>query len=176
MGRGASGADGGQTAAPAPRRSSLNWDEPYAKALGRRRHPEHGDVGASIDTYWREGVSFELASGAAPFDLYTGRVFDEHQVFHPQGEFWIGADRPVPNRRLTNSALEALTPEQITDVFVRYSNGDYGSGEAGFAVYELGEVKVYLVDDATRTLEGEPPGRDPATSPGPQTLMLPSDY
>ena len=159
------------------RRSSLNPEGTYARPVRRRRAREYEPgLGITWDRYEYRGQSFELLSGPPPFDLQTGRIFEDHEVYNESGA-WIGADRPVPHRRLTNGALAALSGAEIQSLFERYREGDYGEGECGFAVYEsLRGERLYLVDEATRSLEGEPPLRDPRTSPGPQTLLLASEY
>ena len=176
MGRGR-GQDQRATRGGDGRRSSLNADSPYARPLTRRRSHEHPEgFGIAYEVYEHAGRTFELLSASPPFELGTERVFEDHDVY-TEGGAWIGADRPVPHRRLTNSALAALEGAEITDLFARYAGADYGEGECGFAAYETrGGERVWLVDDATRSLEGDEPLRDPASSPGPQTLMLPSDY
>lgn len=165
------GPDGSQ------QRSSLNPLSPYAKPLARKRASEFPPgLGIAWERYEHRRSSFELLSGPCPFDLETGRVFEDHDVHNEQGA-WIGADRPVPHRRLTNGVLANLSGAEIKSLFDRYAEGDYGEGECGFAVYEsrAGE-RLYLIDDATRSPEGEPALRDPKTTPGPQTLMLSEEY
>lgn len=176
MGRG-SGHETGSGPSGILRGDSLNPESVYAKPVSRQPDPEH--EGVSIDTYRYQGQTCELRSGALPFDLETGRIFEDHEVFTPSGA-WIGADRPVPHRRMTNGALTELGPEVVGQLFERYENGDFGDpedgGEIGFAFYRVNGHAVYLVDEATRSLEGEPPLRDPKTSPGPQTVLLSSEY
>lgn len=174
MGRGLG--EGEDLGGAASRRStdSLDVGGDYARPVARRPDPEF--KGVSIDTYRYDDEIVELRSGAAPFDLETGRVFEEHEVY--AGAAWIGADRPVPHRRMTNGALIELGPKQAKKLFERYDAGDYGEdgGEVGFALYRVDGKAVYLIDDATRSAEGEPPLRDPETSPGPQTVLLSSEY
>jgi hypothetical protein len=89
---------------------------------------------------------------------------------------WIGRDQAAPFRLITVGAA-CYPARHVEGCFARYDCGDFGSGEAGFAVYHLSRYEpLWLIDDAVRSPEGEPPCRDPATSPGPQTLMTPSEY
>jgi len=171
---------GGSTRRPGSgveRRSSFNPESAFARPISRERAKEfEPGLGIAWDHYEHRGSSFKLLSGPPPFDLETGRLFEDHGVFSESGA-WIGADRPVPHRRITNGVLEALSGAEIESIFERYQNGDYGEGECGFAVYESrAGHQLFLIDDATRSLEGEPPLRDPDTSPGPQTLMLSREY
>lgn len=178
MGRGRG--EGQDYGGPGIRRNpdSLDPGGVYAKAIRRLPDPEF--EGVSVDTYSHGGQVAELRSSPLPYDLETGRIFDDHDVFNDAGA-WIGADRPVPHRRMTNGALAGLGPEMVKSLFDRYAAGDYGhpedGGEVGFALYRVGGGETaYLIDDATRSLEGEPPLRDPETSPGPQTVLLSHEY
>jgi hypothetical protein len=83
--------------------------------------------------------------------------------------------RGAPTRVVT-SGVAALGPAMVAEAFRRYDAQDYGEGEAGFAVYELAGATIWLIDDAVRTSPGAPPGRDVNPSPGPQTLLVPSEY
>jgi hypothetical protein len=86
-----------------------------------------------------------------------------------------GRQRRAPSRVVT-SGVAAFGPAMVDEAFRRYDAQDYGEGEAGFAVYELAGTTVWLIDDAVRTSAGQPPEQDVSTSPGPQTLLLPSEY
>jgi hypothetical protein len=128
---------------------------------------------------WKVGdETAEIPTAGTPFDMEA----PDYAIFGPHGR-WIGPDKPAPYRVITNGALFELGPVACAELFRRYDAGDYGEecGEVGFAVYEVGRgeagnQRVYLIDDAVRTPEGEPPARDPKTSPGPQTLLLPEEY
>jgi hypothetical protein len=122
--------------------------------------------------------SSTMASGPHPFYRENKR----HYVYDKTGR-WIGDDlkaNETPCRLVTVAADNLLSGREIIGVFRRYATADYGGGEAGFATYEIPRpddpITVWLIDDAVRTPEGEPPARDPKTSPGPLTLLLPSDY
>lgn len=86
-----------------------------------------------------------------------------------------GPQRRAPSRVVT-SGVAAFGRAIVEEAFRRYDAADYGEGEAGFAVYALAEATVWLIDDAVRTSVGEAPEGDVSTSPGPQTLLLPSEY
>lgn len=113
-----------------------------------------------------------LATGPWPHDDPRQNKFDDHGR-------WIGRDLSPgenPCRVITNTTESQLTGRQIVGLFDRYNNRDYGSGEPGFAVYSVDDNEYWLIDDAVRTPQGEPPARDPHSSPGPQTLLTPNDY
>jgi len=97
---------------------------------------------------------------------------DDH--FDADGR-WIGPNWDTPYRVVTPGAA-ALGAAALETLYTRYDAGDYGNGEVGFAAYEWAGQQVWIIDDATRSPEGEPPARDPSTSPGPQTLLLPDEY
>jgi hypothetical protein len=97
---------------------------------------------------------------------------DDHFDRHGR---WIGPDWERPYRVVTPGAA-ALGAAALETLYIRYDAADYGAGEVGFAAYVWEGQQVWLIDDATRSPEGEPPARDPRTSPGPQTLLLPDEY
>lgn len=110
----------------------------------------------------------------------------DHNHFDEHGR-WIGRDlqhHETPCRLITATIPAYLTGTHICEYFRRYRTSDYGDGEPGFAVYALpddlehrpSDDQVWLIDDAVRTPEGEPPARNVHMSPGPQTLLFPSDY
>lgn len=116
-----------------------------------------------------------LPSGPIPFDAESGGPNQENQVYDDVGR-WIGLDQPAPARVITTMAAKAVPAREINHIFARYLRGDYGRGEAGFAIYQARSKELWLIDDAVRTPEGESPARDPGSSPGPQTLLLPDEY
>lgn len=125
-----------------------------------------------------------LPTGVHPF-YGNSETKKRHNVYDKHGR-WIGDDlrsNELPHRVVTSGARAALKGAEILDLFRRYELGDYDMGEAGFAVYGLpydnptgGQAHAWIIDDAVRTPEGEPPARNPFLSPGPQTLLLPSEY
>ena len=136
-----------------------------------------GDTASETFTAaWRfaDDVPGTFATTGAP--LIGPEPAPGHDVFTADGA-WIGADRPHPHLRFTNAAIAELSAEEAREIITLYRAGRYGDGEAGFASYNLASGEsVWLVDDAVRSAEGEPPMRDPATSPGPLTVLLRSDY
>lgn len=116
-----------------------------------------------------------LATNDHPFP--NGMPVAKHNVYDKHGNY-IGADREpgdAPCRIVTRGA-GAIGGKNVCELFGRYDLGDYGEGEAGFAVYKHEGETLYLIDDAVRSPEGEPPTRDPSTSHGPQTLLKASEY
>lgn len=114
-----------------------------------------------------------VLSSTMPPPMDGPELLPEHFDSHGR---WVGPDWPAPYRRVTPGAA-AQGRGLVESAFARYRAGDYGEGEVGFAVYETADGEhLYLVDDAVRSPEGEPPAREPATSPGPQTLLLSSEY
>lgn len=97
-----------------------------------------------------------------------------HNKFDEWGN-WIGADTPHPHIRFTEGACATLQAAQAVAIVRLYRAGEYGTGEAGFAIYGEGDSRVWVVDDAVRSPEGQPPTRDPKTSPGPLTVLLPEE-
>ena len=85
----------------------------------------------------------------------------------------LGLDVP---RFASLGVVHGLSAEQIAEVFARYVAEDWGAGECGFAVYEVSGERLWLIDDSTRTPEGEPAGMEAGAALGPQTLILPSEY
>lgn len=123
-----------------------------------------------------------LSTGPHPF--YGDSAFRKrHNIYDKHGR-WIGDDlrsTEDPHRVITSGVEHALYGESIINCYRKYQLGDYGRGEAGFASYlvwdkEGDPITVWLIDDAVRSPEGEPPARDANTSPGPQTLLLPEEY
>lgn len=117
----------------------------------------------------------QLPTGPHPFFGYNKELHNNWDAFGR----WIGHDltsQEEPYRSISSGVSHTLTGKQITDTYVKYRTQDYGTGEAGFAVYQVDGHEVWLIDDAVRTPEGEQPARDPLTSPGPQTMLLPHEY
>ena len=107
---------------------------------------------------------------------------ERHNIY--DGARWIGDNlqrNESPYRLIGDRALDTVGAKECANLFKRYTLGDYGKGEAGFAAYEVTDesgdpTQVWIIDDAVRSPEGEPPARDPQTSPGPQTMLLPEEY
>jgi hypothetical protein len=130
---------------------------------------------------------FVLPTGLHPFDDLGDNTPEEffvrHRKFNSYGA-WIGDDLgpdDTPYRAVTAGVVSQLTGQQIVSLFKQYKNADYGTGEAGFAAYNVldnegNHIDVWLIDDASRSPEGEPPARNPQLSPGPQTMLLPEEY
>jgi len=123
-----------------------------------------------------------LHTGPHPF--YGDREFvKRHNRYDKHGR-WVGDDlrgNEDPHRVITDRVKSELHGESIVNCFRKYQLSEYGRGEAGFATYLVwnkeGEpVTVWLIDDAARSPEGEPPARPAETSPGPQTLLFPEEY
>jgi hypothetical protein len=179
MGRGGRESPGPDDAAPVRQKNSLDDADIYALPVASTLSADGTHM---IDHYRLLSGEFKLASSEEPFDTAHMQPTLGQDKFDQHGR-WIGEDRPIPHRRFTTSVGHTIPAKTIRDLFYRYDNGDYGTdeGEVGFAVYHEDtnahtSETLYLVDDAVRTPEGEPPARDPRTSPGPQTLMLSSDY
>ena len=133
----------------------------------------------------------QVQTGPHPFYSKNKK---RHNLYDQYGR-WIGDDLAFdeePYRTVSDGIILLLSGIVISDIFRRYSLQDYGSGEAGFASYQIpcdtsiepccvnadtpkGHI-VWLIDDAVRTPEGEPPAREPTHSPGPQHLLLPHEY
>lgn len=126
-----------------------------------------------------------LPTGKHPFATDDLAFRKRHNQFDKWGR-WVGDDLDAdedPCRCITRTVADRLQGQEIIDLFIRYERGDYGTGEAGFAVYTLpydnpygGAQEAWIIDDAVRSPEGEPPARPANLSPGPQTLMFPEDY
>jgi hypothetical protein len=113
-----------------------------------------------------------VRSSATPPRMSHGNDGDDSYDRHGR---WVGPNSAAPFRLIT-PGVAALGRVAVEVAFRLYDEGNYGTGEPGFATYQLAGASVWLVDEAVRTPQGEPPARDVSTSPGPQTLLLPSEY
>jgi hypothetical protein len=151
--------------------------------------PAEGSLGidelkATETAYYEFTDGTRLTSGPHPF--YHPEYSQDPAEFDQHGR-WIGLDTTNPCRLITSNVARVLAGEQIAELFKMFQHYNYGTGEAGFASYLVPvtkslqpfygkDVKVWLIDDAVRSPEGEPPARDPHLSPGPQTLLFPEEY
>lgn len=139
--------------------------------------PEEVDETAQgTSATWEFGDGQRATFATCPAPLTGTRPVRGHDVFDEHGN-WLGADAPAPHLRFTEAARRQLDAAEAKALMDAYASGDYGSGEAGFAVYPLSDGQfVWLIDDAVRSPEGEPPLREASTSPGPLTVLTPDDY
>lgn len=131
---------------------------------------------SGLIAYWRFADDVEQSFATTPAPIVNMEAIPGQAVFDARGN-WIGGDVGHPHLRFAHGAIAVLTAGDAQRLVNAYASADYGKGEAGFASYELANgERIWIVDDAVRTPEGEPPLREPATSPGPLTVMTPSDY
>ena len=156
----------------------------YADPTSVLKRGKDGAIDA-VDATWEFADGGEVTFKSITAPLNGPEPAAGHDVFTDDGA-WIGADSSHPHLRFTPTAAAALSARQAERVIAAYEGGDYGEGEAGFAVYKFPsdeggglvreQVSVWLIDDAVRSPEGDPPLRDPVTSPGPLTVLTPEDY
>ena len=117
----------------------------------------------------------DLFDDANLISSYGAIDAEEDGILKRQPAWTNGMGLEIP-RFVSIGADDVLSAEQISELFARYSNEDWGQGECGFASYDVAGERVWLIDDSTRTPQGHPPGMEPAGALGPQTLILPSEY
>lgn len=132
----------------------------------------NGDV--RIDFYLPEGSGAPLTLISSPLPINRGSKSPVDE-FNEQRR-WIGPNRAFAHKRMTTNAFARLDRIVVARLFDKYDERDYGSGEAGFAKYNLDAIDVWLIDDAVRSPKFSGPARDAETTPGPQTLMLAEEY